>query len=125
MFTTYVSSGIYTQGEALQLALRRMYLEGWWAWPKYEMTQWGALYGNPDVSVGELPGLRIQFPEGTPDSVVPFVDTTFTVRIDPVLDTLVADSATLHYRTSGGSFQTTPLIPLGDKLYRAVLPAIG
>ena len=91
MFTTHVSSGLYTQGEALQLALRRMYLQGWWAWPKYESAQWCALYGNPDLGVGDLPALNIQFPEGVPDFVVPNVDTTFPVRIDPVLDTLVIE----------------------------------
>ena len=125
LFTTHVSSGLYTQGEALQLALRQMYLQGGWAWPKYESLEWGALYGNPDLGVGPLPALHIQFPEGLPDSIVPDVDTTIAVRIDPVLDTLVAGSATLHYRMDGGTFQSTPLGWLGDKLYEAVLPATG
>ena len=123
LFTGYVTSGVYTQGEALQLALRETYLQAAWRWPKYELLEWGALYGNPDLGIGTLPALHIQFPDGLPDHVAPGAETTFAVRIDPVLDTLVADSETLHYRLDGGAFQTVPLKSLGNKRYEAVLPA--
>jgi len=124
LFTGYVSSGIYTQGEALQLALRQSYLQGAWRWPHYESLEWGALYGNPDLGVGTLPALHIQFPEGLPDYLSPDVETTFVVRIDPILDSLVTDSATLHYRLDGGTFQSVPLSRLDDKLFEASLPPV-
>jgi len=122
LFNGYVTSGVYTQGEALNLALRQTYLQGAWRWPTYEILEWGALYGNPDLGIGLLPALHIQFPDGLPDHVEPGAEIAIAVRIDPVQDTLVAGSETLHYRLDGGSFQTAPLTSLGDKCYEAVLP---
>ena len=123
LFNSYVTSGVYTQGEALQRALRETYLQGAWRWPKYEVLEWGALYGNPDLGIGLLPALHIQFPDGLPVSVAPGFETTIAVCIDPVQDTLVAGSETLHYRLDGGAFQTATLTSLGNKFYEAVLPA--
>ena len=48
-FTTCVTSGDYSQGEAHQWALRHMYTRGLWDSPKYEMFEWGALWGNPNL----------------------------------------------------------------------------
>jgi hypothetical protein len=50
-FTTCVTSGNYTQGAALQWALRQMYTNGLWDYLKYETFQWGALWGNPDLGM--------------------------------------------------------------------------
>jgi len=50
-FTTYVTSGDYTQGEALQRALREMYTNGLWYYLKYETFEWGALWGNPALGI--------------------------------------------------------------------------
>jgi len=60
-FTTYVTSGNYTQGEAHQLALREMYLNGLWYYNKYETFEWGALFGNPNLGMGEI------FPSNPPE----------------------------------------------------------
>ncbi len=51
-FTTCVTSGDYTQGEAHQWALRHMYTNGLWYMVKYEMFEWGAFWGNPDLAMG-------------------------------------------------------------------------
>ena len=51
-FTTSVTSGDYTQGEAHQWALRHMYTNGLWYQVKYEMFEWGAYWGNPDLAMG-------------------------------------------------------------------------
>jgi hypothetical protein len=50
-FTTCVTSGEYTQGAAHQWALRHMYTNGLWYYNKYEMFEWGALFGNPDLAL--------------------------------------------------------------------------
>lgn len=50
-FTTCVTSGDYTQGEAHQWALREMYTHGLWYMDKYEAFEWGALWGNPDLKL--------------------------------------------------------------------------
>ncbi len=53
-FTTSVTSGLYTQGEAHQRALREMYTNGLWYYPYYETFEWGALWGNPCLSMGAV-----------------------------------------------------------------------
>ncbi len=50
-FTTCVTSGDYTQGQAHQWALRKMYTYGLWYMDKYETFEWGALWGNPDLKL--------------------------------------------------------------------------
>jgi hypothetical protein len=50
-FTTSVTSGEYTQGQAHQWALRKMYTSGLWYMVKYEMFEWGAFWGNPDLKL--------------------------------------------------------------------------
>ena len=61
-FTTAVTSGDYTQGEAHQWALREMYTKGLWYDDRYETFEWGALWGNPDLGmtpIGDLPFIEI------------------------------------------------------------------
>jgi len=53
-FTTCVTSGNYTQGEAHQWALREMYTNGLWYSNKYETFEWGALWGNPNLGMAEI-----------------------------------------------------------------------
>ena len=55
-FTTKVTSGDYTQGEAHQWALLEMYTNNLWYYTKYEMFEWGALWGNPDLGIESGPG---------------------------------------------------------------------
>jgi hypothetical protein len=50
-FTTCVTSGEYTQGAAHQWSLRHMYTNGLWYDNRYEMFEWGALWGNPDLAL--------------------------------------------------------------------------
>lgn len=50
-FTTSVTSGDFTQGEAHQQALRQMYMYDLWAVLKYEAFEWGALWGNPNLRI--------------------------------------------------------------------------
>jgi hypothetical protein len=54
-FTTCVTSGDYTQGEAHQWALREMYTNGLWIIDvKFQMFEWGALWGNPDLGMAPV-----------------------------------------------------------------------
>jgi len=50
-FTTCVTSGNYTQGQAHQWALREMYTQGLWYYNRYETFEWGALWGNPALGM--------------------------------------------------------------------------
>ena len=62
-FTTSCTSGEYTQGEAHQRALREMYTGGLWSYMHYEMFEWGALWGNPNLGmtpIGDLPYIKIR-----------------------------------------------------------------
>lgn len=63
-FTTSVTSGNFTQGEAQQRALRIMYTKNLWtANPRYEMFEWGAFWGNPDLTMAQV---LINYPPQTP-----------------------------------------------------------
>jgi len=53
-FTTSVTSGNFTQGQALQRALRIMYTKNLWSYVKYETFEWGALWGNPDLGMAPV-----------------------------------------------------------------------
>jgi hypothetical protein len=66
-FTTSVTSGDYTQGGAHQWALRHMYTNGLWYSVKYEMFEWGAFWGSPNLSMANVnsPPLTPSTPSGT------------------------------------------------------------
>jgi hypothetical protein len=50
-FTTAITSGEYTQGQAHQYALHEMYIRGLWDRLYYETFIHGSLWGNPDISI--------------------------------------------------------------------------
>jgi len=52
-FAGYVTSCEYTLGQAHQQALRDMYTYGLWNAPKYEVFEWGAIWGNPNLGMGD------------------------------------------------------------------------
>jgi len=121
-FTTRVTSGDYTQGAAHQWALREMYTHGLWYYDKYETFEWGALWGNPNLGMTAALALGIVLPDGAPDYLAPGVPATIAVRIEEGTESVLPDSATLHYRFDGGTFLTDQLTPLGGNLYEAVVP---
>ncbi|MFG0251833.1 MAG: C25 family cysteine peptidase, partial [Phycisphaerales bacterium JB038] len=71
LFTTYVTSTDYTQGEAHQTALRYMYTHGLWGYNRYEMFEWGALWGSPGLGIGFVPPLHISLQTTVPDLLDP------------------------------------------------------
>jgi hypothetical protein len=86
-FTTGCTEGILTQGESHQQALQEMYENSLWYYQKYEHCQWGALWGNPGLTMGEVvtsdPPANPDKPSG-PDSGVPLTEFTFsTTTTDP------------------------------------------
>lgn len=63
-FTTFVTSGDYSQGESHQRALREMYTRGLWSQVKYEMFEWGALWGNPNLRLSSIGDIEISETKG-------------------------------------------------------------
>jgi hypothetical protein len=52
-FAGYVTSCEYTLGQAHQQALLDMYTYGLWSpTPMYELFEWGAIWGNPNLTMG-------------------------------------------------------------------------
>ena len=122
-FTTRVTSGDYTQGAAHQWALAEMYTHGLWDDQTYEACEWGALWGNPNLSMGPPPFMRVLLVDEAPQYIDPGVVTSLQVRIFEGSEDLTPGSALLHYRYDGGDWETAPLVSLGGELYRADLPA--
>jgi hypothetical protein len=122
-FTSYVTSGEYTIGQAHQRALRDMYIYGLWDILRYETFEWGMLLGNPDLGIGEPAVLSLVLPEGAPSYADPAATTTFPVEIVGGIEGYVPGSGLLHYRFDEVSFLTAPLTHDADTHYEATLPA--
>ncbi|KYK22080.1 hypothetical protein AYK21_00250 [Thermoplasmatales archaeon SG8-52-2] len=120
-FTTCVTSGDYSQGQAHQWSLYEMYSNGLWYYEKYETFEWGALWGNPDLAMLP-PTLRINLPDGTPEFIDPGVSTKITVEIEENTDTYIPGSGKLHYRFDGGSYIESSLVHISGDEYEATLP---
>jgi len=125
MFTTCVTSGDYTQGQALQYGLREMYTNGMWNYARYEACEWGALWGNPNLGMSPPAELTIRLPNGAPEVITPGEPTSVNVTISDGLQNYVPGTGLLHYRYDGGDFVTVPLTLLFGDLYEAVLPPAG
>ena len=76
------------------------------------LTDWAADFVSTTISL----------PSGVPDALPPGVPTTIDVQIETSYETIVADSAQLHYRYDGGTYQTLPLTHIDGSLYQATLP---
>ncbi|MFH1998490.1 MAG: C25 family cysteine peptidase [Planctomycetota bacterium] len=123
-FTTCVTSGDYTQGEAHQWALRKMYTSGHWYYNKYETFEWGALWGNPDLGYGTALIMYMNFPEGLPAAhCPPGTATEIIVELKDGLESFVPGTGYMHYRFSAADpYTAVGLTSLGNNLYSATLP---
>jgi hypothetical protein len=75
-FTTSVTSGDYTQGEAHQWALRHMYTNGLWYMVKFEMFEWGAFWGNPDLSMASV----VNYGDANGDGAIDAADIVYLIN---------------------------------------------
>ena len=123
-FTTGCTSGDYTQGEALQTAMREMYTNGLWAYTRYETFEWGALWGNPNLSMGTAPAMSFSFPSGLPEGIhPPGPDVAMTLEIRNGTENYVPGSGFLCYRFDpSSSFTQVALSDLGGGMFDVTLP---
>ena len=123
-FTTCVTSENYTQGQAHQWSLTKMYTDGLWSSNKYETFEWGALFGNPDLGFEANPALSMSFPQGLPSGFrFPGLSAELIVEIKDSAQQYVPNSGMLHYRYDPeDDFTVVPLTALGNDLFEAELP---
>jgi hypothetical protein len=69
--------------------------------------------------------LAITLPEGVPAELAPGRPTEIEVAVEDGDEALLPQSPTLHYRSDGGPFQGSPLLPVGGGRYRAALPPVA
>ena len=79
---------------------------------------------DSDIAV-QPAGLAILLPGGAPTHVAPASLTAFDVAILPGTSSLVPGTGTLHYRISGSSYQTAPLVATGGPDFEATLPPVA
>ena len=94
-------------------------------WCYYEMT----LFGDPAITFGFAKGgaddIAIDFPNGTPDTVLPNTQTSFDVEIQSMWEGVpLPGSVMLNYTINGGVLQSVPLTEIAPLHYEAVLPGI-
>jgi hypothetical protein len=102
-----------------------MYVNGLWYYTKYEMFEWGAIWGNPGLSMGTLPVLTISFPNGLPEGrMPPGPETTIYIEIQDGQETYVPGTGMLNYRMDPGDpYTAVDVTHLGGNYYSVVLPA--
>jgi C1A family cysteine protease/phage anti-repressor protein len=93
----------------------------------YYESGWNDLYTLDETANFCIKGLiadpvSFSFPEGLPDSILPGEETTFSVKIEEIADTIQLGSATIHYRYDNGAYQMQPLSYVSGSLYEATLP---
>ncbi len=98
-FTTRVTSTNYTQGQAHQSALRKMYTSGLWSYLKYETFEWGALWGNPDLGMAPV---ITNYPPQTPEQPSGVVEGQPQVQYNFSSSTTDPDGDTVLYLFSWG-----------------------
>ncbi|TVQ64004.1 MAG: hypothetical protein EA379_02935 [Phycisphaerales bacterium] len=91
--------------------------------PSGEPGQGYALVITGDVQAG--PASLSIFAAGVPELIAPGDTTDINVTINEGDDALVPGTPTMHLRTAGGSFATTPLTHVGGNTWQATLPAFG
>ena len=92
-----------------------------WTYNEYRTSEWRTWVGQvimPDF----FDALRVSLPNGVPTLLAPNEAIAFDVEIHLGDDTLVADSALLHYRYDGGVYQQIPLVYDSGEIYTATLP---
>jgi hypothetical protein len=67
-------------------------------------------------------GLTIR-PLSLPDHIPPGQPTPVQVKIRGRSETYVPDTGRLHFRYDDGAYNTVPLVPVGQDVYAAILPA--
>ncbi|MCA9297129.1 MAG: hypothetical protein KC983_11445, partial [Phycisphaerales bacterium] len=67
--------------------------------------------------------ISVALPDGVPDFVKPGTPAIISVRIVDGIDPLDPDTASMRYRFGPGPYRTLPLVPAGDDLFHAILPA--
>ena len=86
-FTTCCTSGDYTQGQAHQWSLTKMYTDNLWSYLKYETFEWGALWGNPDLTMGPVttsdPPVKPSIPNGPTQGIINIEYTFSSATTDP------------------------------------------
>jgi hypothetical protein len=123
-FTSSVTSGDYTQGAALQFALRTMYTNGLWGYNKFETFEWSSIWGQPDLTMHVEPAINMDFPDGVPVGTQnPGLANTVTVEITAGQENYVAGSGKLHYRfDSADPYTEVTVTPLGGDLFEVTIP---
>ncbi|MCP4631670.1 MAG: hypothetical protein GY855_01995 [candidate division Zixibacteria bacterium] len=96
--------------------------EGAMRWCCYETN----LFGDPSVSIRLPLGLKMECPDGIPETVTPGIDTV--IRVDAVGiygASIIPASGQMHYVLNDGELQTVDMTEITPNQYEVTFPAIS
>lgn len=94
-----------------------------WGEDGYMRIEYGVCnVGYRTVRIKYRDSIRINLPEGVPDTIPPGQSTSILVQIEEIADTYVPGSGEIYYRFDGGSYQNSSLEFISGDLYEATLP---
>lgn len=95
-----------------------------WGEDGYMRIEYGVCsVGYRTVRIRYRDPIKINLPDGVPETILPSVATTISVQIEEIADNYTEGSGKLYYRYNGGTYQESDLVLISGDIYEATLPS--
>jgi hypothetical protein len=91
-------------------------------WNFYEIN----LFGDPAAAIKSVQSLAISYPDGIPEKIPPYGETSFNVLASGIgTGSPAPGSGRLYYSIDDGELEMVDMVELSPNLYEASLPSVG